>query len=602
MSRRPRSATSSRRRPRTCPRAPTPSRCTRCRRPGWAASPGQGYFQDLSSLVPTYPGLQWDDVVPVMQSNSSFGGKIYAIPFDSDVLSVYYRTDILGADGVAPPKTWDEYLTVAKKYQGKDLNGDGTPDYGSCIEKAKGGVGTWQFNGVFSGFVQALGTKQGTFFGDNMTPLVNNEAMGAALDFWKASSEFGPPAEINLDQGTGRGLMTSGRCALNIDWGDMGTLPLDAATSKVKNKVGAVVMPGSHQGPRPRQRQARRLRRHALPECRRRHQPRAVQRVRRLDRCDQRQRPTRRPRRRHSTTWPTCPRPSSPTRTSPRASPASSRSGSRSRIPPCGSTPGMTPDVAKNFLDTYIGASLNGPNAALDLRIPQANQYTNVLEDAGDRAVPGRRADQGRGDAADLRRLAAADRPDRPRRTGHRHMPQASVPSRAPHRARPRARPPRRRARSRATRDRRARPTSGAIRALARNAFLWPTLLVVLLLAIFPLIASLGPGPVEPPARPGRVSDQVHRADELQQPVLRRRPEPLPGSVPDRRPSSAGSSSSAARRSPSWAFARYLRGRSVNPARDRRPGGSAQWRSSHCCGWSPIRLLGRGRSPGNARR
>ena len=43
---------------------------------------------------------------------------------------------------------------------------------------------------------------------------------------------------------------------------------------------------------------------------------------------------------------------------------------------------GMTPEVAKNFLDVYIGQSLNGPNAALDLRIPQANQYTNVLEDA----------------------------------------------------------------------------------------------------------------------------------------------------------------------------------------------------------------------------
>ena len=180
-----------------------------------------------------------------MQANSSFGGKIYAVPIDSDVLSVYYRADILEKDGVAPPKTWDEYLDIAKKYNGQDLNGDGVADYGSCIEKAKGGVGTWQFNGVFSNFVQALGTSAGTFFGPEMVPLVNNEAMGAALDFWKKSSDYGPPAEINLDQGTGRGLMTAGRCALNIDWGDMGTLPLDPATSKVMNKVKAVVMPGS---------------------------------------------------------------------------------------------------------------------------------------------------------------------------------------------------------------------------------------------------------------------------------------------------------------------------------------------------------------------
>ena len=31
---------------------------------------------------------------------------------------VYYRSDILTKDGVKPPTTWDDYLTVAKKYQG----------------------------------------------------------------------------------------------------------------------------------------------------------------------------------------------------------------------------------------------------------------------------------------------------------------------------------------------------------------------------------------------------------------------------------------------------------------------------------------------------
>ena len=56
--------------------------------------------------------------------------------------------------------------------------------------------------------------------------------------------EPGPFAEINLDQGTGRGLMTSGRCALNIDWGDMGTLPLDPTVSKVLNVVLVVMDAG----------------------------------------------------------------------------------------------------------------------------------------------------------------------------------------------------------------------------------------------------------------------------------------------------------------------------------------------------------------------
>jgi multiple sugar transport system substrate-binding protein len=341
---------------------------------------GQGYFQDLTSLVPTYPGLQWDDVVPVMQSNSSFGGKIYAVPIDSDVLSVYYRTDILGKDGVAPPKTWADYLTIAKKYQGQDLNGDGTPDYGSCIEKAKGGVGTWQFNGVFSSYVQALGTKQGTFFGDNMTPLVNNEAMAAALDFWKASSEFGPPAEINLDQGTGRGLMTSGRCALNIDWGDMGTLPLDPATSKVLNKVGAVVVPGDT---KILDRATGKLVACDATTC-----PNAIDGVNHapfnafggwIGAINAKADPKAQAAALDYIAYVSAPPQSNPDVTNGVTGEQPFRVGQKD--PALWISAGMTKEVADNFLGTYIG-SLNDPNAALDLRIPQANQYTNVLEDA----------------------------------------------------------------------------------------------------------------------------------------------------------------------------------------------------------------------------
>src|SRR2546430_17591590 len=58
---------------------------------------------------------------------------------------------------------------------------------------------------------------------------------------------LGPPDHLNLDVGDTRGLFTSGRCALSADWGDIGTLAIDPATSKVQDKVGAVILPGSKQ-------------------------------------------------------------------------------------------------------------------------------------------------------------------------------------------------------------------------------------------------------------------------------------------------------------------------------------------------------------------
>ena len=79
----------------------------------------------------------------------------------------------------------------------------------------------------------------------DMKPLVNNAGFAKALDILKETTKYGPPNEINLDVGDTRGLFTSGRCALSLDWGDIGPLAADPASSKVIDKVGAVVTPGS---------------------------------------------------------------------------------------------------------------------------------------------------------------------------------------------------------------------------------------------------------------------------------------------------------------------------------------------------------------------
>ena len=93
--------------------------------------------------------------------------------------------------------------------------------------------------------IQSQGTSQGVFFDTaDMKPLVNNEAFGKALAFLKETTEYGPPNEINLDVGDTRRSSLGGRCALVLDWGDIGTLAIDPATSKVIDKSGAAILPG----------------------------------------------------------------------------------------------------------------------------------------------------------------------------------------------------------------------------------------------------------------------------------------------------------------------------------------------------------------------
>ncbi len=205
---------------------------------------GPGYLADLTDRVTNDQQLDWQDIGPFFRDfNATYNGKVYTIPLDGDFHMVYYRSDILEKDGVAPPKTWDDYLTIAQKYNGTDLNGDGEPDYGSCIAKKKGAQSYWWIISIAAGLLQGKGTGDGAFFDTtSMNPLLgSNEAMTKALQTYKKTAEFGPPDELNMDVGGTRGLFTTGRCALTMDWGDIGTL---APGTYAQDKTGATITPG----------------------------------------------------------------------------------------------------------------------------------------------------------------------------------------------------------------------------------------------------------------------------------------------------------------------------------------------------------------------
>ena len=205
-----------------------------------------GYFEDLTPRVKSDSALEWDDVGYFFRSfSSTYGGKIYTIPLDGDFHMIYYRSDLLNAAGISPPKTWEEYIYIASRFHGQDMNGDGTPDYGSCISKKRNAQAYWMILSIVGGHLQTKGTGEGIFFDTkNMKPLVNNAAFSRAFDIYKETTKYAPANEINLDVGDTRGLWTSGRCALTMDWGDIGTLSIEKG-SKVKGKTGTSILPGS---------------------------------------------------------------------------------------------------------------------------------------------------------------------------------------------------------------------------------------------------------------------------------------------------------------------------------------------------------------------
>lgn len=208
-----------------------------------------GFLEPLDKPLAEHPEVEWSDVGAFFRDfSATYQGTTYTVPLDGDFHMMYYRSDILTKLNLKAPNTWDDYNAVAKAISDAKLTTEeGKPVYGSCISKKRGAQAYWFISSIAGSYIQSQGTSQGGFFDlDGFKPLVNNEAFAKALDIYKESTKFGPPDELNLDVGDTRGLFTAGQCGLGLDWGDIGTLAIDKATSKVIDKVGASILPGSN--------------------------------------------------------------------------------------------------------------------------------------------------------------------------------------------------------------------------------------------------------------------------------------------------------------------------------------------------------------------
>src|ERR1700754_687559 len=119
-----------------------------------------GYLEDITDRVAKDTAIQWNDIGAFFRDFSAkYDGKTYLIPLDGDFHMLYYRADVFKAAGLEPPKTWDDYLADAKALNGKDMNGDGTPDYGSCIAKKRNAQSYWFVTDVAGSMTEAIGTS-----------------------------------------------------------------------------------------------------------------------------------------------------------------------------------------------------------------------------------------------------------------------------------------------------------------------------------------------------------------------------------------------------------------------------------------------------------
>lgn len=103
---------------------------------------GQDALLPLDDFINKWSGKE--DVVDNLWDVMSYeDGKHYVMPWELQVLYMYYRPSMFEKAGVEVPETWDEFLEVAKKLT-KDTDNDGKIDqYGFGMRGARGGHEPW---------------------------------------------------------------------------------------------------------------------------------------------------------------------------------------------------------------------------------------------------------------------------------------------------------------------------------------------------------------------------------------------------------------------------------------------------------------------------
>jgi multiple sugar transport system substrate-binding protein len=218
--------------------------------PAWMAD-YSFHLEPLDKLAEEY-GLdfQLDDIMPAYRDlYSSWGGTIYAVPFDGDQHNLYYNTVAFESEEnkkafeeeygyeLVPPQTWDQYRDIAEFFNGRDWDGDGEPEYGVAEAWQRGGYAFWWWANKFASY-------GGVFFDEDLNPLINSPAGVKALENTLAIVDFVPPGTANFGYPELEAALIKGTVPMVVQWSSTGKSAMDPDQSEIVGKVGTAVLPG----------------------------------------------------------------------------------------------------------------------------------------------------------------------------------------------------------------------------------------------------------------------------------------------------------------------------------------------------------------------
>lgn len=212
-----------------------------------------GYLRPLDDFAKKYDPKLDDVATAFRELYLRFGGKLYALPYDGDVLNYYYRADLFespvekaafkaryGYD-LRPPETWQQAIDIAQfftrkkgeKAAGKVLDHD---LYGYAFFGTRGFLYAW--------WLSHFAARGGLYFDSNMNPMINSPAAVEALEEMKTIMKYAPPDVLSYGYDELKDAFLQGRVATVIQWSDIWKKAQDPRQSKIVGKAGISHVPG----------------------------------------------------------------------------------------------------------------------------------------------------------------------------------------------------------------------------------------------------------------------------------------------------------------------------------------------------------------------
>lgn len=185
-------------------------------------------------------GFSTDMFLDSAREAVTYNGSMYGMPYGTSTIMLYYRTDLIDT----PPKTWGEYLELAKKFT-KSHNPDSPTEYGTTMQAKRGATCPKEFSAFLwshgGDFVNADGTAS----------LVNTEGTVNALQMWVDmfnDLKVVPPDVTSYEYAQVSSAFKEGITAMCLQWdAACGEFADPEGAPLVCDNFGVAVIPGVEQ-------------------------------------------------------------------------------------------------------------------------------------------------------------------------------------------------------------------------------------------------------------------------------------------------------------------------------------------------------------------